>query len=139
MRLTSILVSCALGVSTLAGCAATPAESHAMRNGYMYLGERVVNGHGREVREAITGLKGDGRFRSIMLVVENAPVEMDEVVVTFGNGEKWNAPTRYTFGPDSTSRMIDLPGDLRQIRRVDFFMHNLPGDGHARVELWGRS
>jgi hypothetical protein len=34
--------------------------------------------------------------------------------------------------------MIDLPGGARIIRRVDFFMHNLPGDGKAKVELWAR-
>ena len=109
-----------------------------MRNGYVYLGERWVAGHGREVREAITGLRHDGRFRSVMFVVENAPVEVDEVIITFANGERFEPHTRLVFGPDSTTRMIDLPGDLRTIRRVDFFMHNLPGEGRAKIELWGR-
>ena len=109
-----------------------------MRNGYSFLGSRDVHGHGREVREGIGGLRGDGRWTSVMFVVENAPVEMDEIVVTFGDGEKFAAPTRLVFGPDSTTRMIDLPGGARIIRRVDFFMHNLPGDGHATVELWAR-
>ena len=46
--------------------------------------------------------------------------------------------TRLVFGPNTTSRMIDLPGDLRTLRRVDFFMHNLPGEGKAKLELWAR-
>jgi hypothetical protein len=42
------------------------------------------------------------------------------------------------FGPDQTSRVIDLPGGGRNIRRVDFHYGNIPGQGQAKVELWGR-
>jgi hypothetical protein len=113
-------------------------ETHAMNNGFTYLGERYVRGNGREVRESIAGLRNDGRWRKVMIVVENAPVEMNEVVITFASGQKYEPHTSYTFGPGETSRIIDLPGDLRTIRRVDFFMHNLPGNGQAKVELWAR-
>jgi hypothetical protein len=134
----SILVTTTLAFA-LGGCPVPQAaESHAMRNGYSYLGERWVHGNGREVHEAIAGLRGDGRFTSIMIVVENAPVEMDEIVVTFGNRETWRVPTRLVFGPDSTTRMIDLPGTARVLRRVDFLFHNFPNDGKAKVELWAR-
>ncbi|HUJ59891.1 MAG TPA: hypothetical protein VLX92_15410 [Kofleriaceae bacterium] len=109
-----------------------------MRNGYSYLGERWVHGGGREVHEAIAGLRGDGRFTSIMLVVENAPVQMDDVVITFGDGQQFRPGTRLEFGPDSTTREIPLPGGARIIRRVDFVFNNFPGDGKAKVELWGR-
>ena len=115
-----------------------PAENHAMRNGYSYLGERWVHGNGREVREGIGGIRGDGAFTSIMLVVENAPMNMDDFWVTFGDGQVWRPGTRLTFGPDSTTREIPLPGGARHIRRVDFVMNNFPGDGKAKVELWGR-
>ena len=83
-------------------------------------------------------LRRDGRFTSIMIVVENAPVEVFDIVVTFGDGEHWEAHTRLVFGPDTTSRMIDLPGGARVIRRVDFRYGNLAGAGQAKVELWGR-
>jgi hypothetical protein len=117
---------------------AQPAEQHAMRNGYSYLGERWVQGTGQVVHEAIGGLKHDGRFTSVMLVVENAPVEMDDVVITFGDQEQFRPGTKLVFGPDSPSREIALPGGARLIRRVDFVFNNFPGDGHAKVELWGR-
>jgi hypothetical protein len=80
----------------------------------------------------------DGRFTSIMFVVENAPVELFDAVVTFGDGQRWEAHTRMTFGPDSTSRMIDLPGGARVIRRVDFRYGNLVAGAQAHVELWAR-
>jgi hypothetical protein len=135
------LISLALATASISatGCGpAAPAENHAMRNGYSYLGERFVHGGGQEVHEAIAGLRGDGAFTSIMLVVEDAPVEMDRVVITFGDGQKQEVGTRLTFGADSTTREIPLEGGARHLRRVDFVFNNFPGNGHAKVELWGR-
>lgn len=141
-RFASLALSALLVGSTLAsaGCfsAAPGAENHAMRNGYNYLGERWVHGGGQEVHEAITGLRNDGRFTSIMIVVENAPVQMDRVVITYGDGQRQEIPTRLDFGPNSTSREIPLEGGARIIRRVDFVFNNFPGDGRAKVELWAR-
>ena len=123
-----------------AGCffgSARPAENHAMRNGYYYLGERWVHGGGQAVHEGIGHLGRDGRFTSVMLVVENAPLQLDDFTVTFGNNEVYRPGTRLQFGPSSTTREIALPG-ARKIRRVDFVMNNFPGDGRAKIELWGR-
>ena len=106
-----------------------------MRNGYAYLGERFVNGE--MDHDVIHAGRRDGRF-SIMIVVENAPVEVFDIVVTFGDGERWEPHTKLVFGPDTTSRMIELPGGARIIRSVDFRYGNLAGAGHAKVELWAR-
>jgi hypothetical protein len=122
-----------------AGCVvhdARPAEAHAMRNGFTYLGERFVNGGADH--DVIAVGKADGRFHEVMIVVENAPVELFDLVITMGNGERFEPHTRLTFGPDSTSRKIDLPGGGRFIQRVDFRYGNLAGAGQAKVELWAR-
>ena len=138
MRSLGLLFALAVLGASAGGCVgeARPAESHAMRNGYTYLGERWVDG-GLD-HDAIHVGRADGRWSSIMLVVENAPVEMFDMIVTFGDGEKFDPKTRLTFGPDSTSRMIDLPGHNRVIRRVDFHYGNIQGQGKAKVELWAR-
>ena len=138
MRSLRLLFAVAVLAASTGGCVgeARPAEAHAMRNGYTYLGERWVNG-GLD-HDAIAVGRADGRWNSIMIVVENAPVEMYDMIVTFGDGEKFDPKTRLTFGPDSTSRMIDLPGRNRVIRRVDFHYGNIAGDGKAKVELWAR-
>jgi hypothetical protein len=134
----------AILLSTITACVATmsgpaaPAEHHAMRNGYTYLGERMVMGSGQAVHEAIGGLKHDGRFTSVMLVIEDAPVQMDDVVFTFGDGQQFRPGTRLEFGPNSTTREIPLPGGNRMIQRVDFVFNNFPGNGRAKVELWAR-
>ena len=90
----------------------------------------------QRVHEAIGGLRGDGRFTSIMLVVENAPVEMYNVVITFGDGQRFEPGTRITFGRFDNARRI--PAAERRADRVDFVFGNIPGDGRAKVELWGR-
>lgn len=41
-------------------------------------------------------------------------------------------------GADSRSRVIDLPGGARFLRRVDFRYGNLVAGAQAKVELWAR-
>jgi hypothetical protein len=116
--------------------AARPAEAHAARNGFVFLGERTVNG-GFD-HDVIHVGRRDGRFHEIMIVVERAPVEVFDLVVTFGNGERYEPHTRLVFGRDTTSRNLDLPGGARVIQRVDFRYGNLVAGAQAKVELWAR-
>ena len=88
--------------------------------------------------DAIHVGRRDGRFHEIMIVVERAPIELFDLVVTFGNGERYEPHTRLVFGTESTSRNIDLPGRARIIQRVDFRHGNLVAGAQAKVELRGR-
>jgi hypothetical protein len=114
---------------------ANPAPSG---DGYAFLGDRWVQGNGQAVHEGIGGLRRDGAFTSVRLVVHNAPVQMDDFWITFGDGQQWHPGTRLDFGAGAETREIALPGGARHIRRVDFVMNNFPGNGHAKVELWAR-
>jgi hypothetical protein len=115
---------------------ARPAEARAARNGFEFLGERAVNG-GVDHDVILVGRR-DGRFHELMIVVERAPVEIYDMVVTLGNGDRWEPRTRLVFGRDTTSRNIDLPGGARVVQRVDFRYGNLIAGTQAKVELWGR-
>jgi hypothetical protein len=99
------------------------------------LGERWVNGQSDS--DLIRVGRADGRFRKIQLVVEHSALELFDVVVVFGDGTRFSPGTRLVFGPGSTSRVIDLPGNARVIRHVEFRYGNLPGGGRAQIELWG--
>ncbi len=136
MRSLGFIVAIALGASACVATTATSSESHAMRDGYTWLGERQVNGGADH--DAIGVGRAEGKFNSIMIAVENAPIEMFDVTVTFGDGEKWEPRTRMTFNANTTSRMIDLPGHNRVIKRVDFRYGNLVAGARAKVELWAR-
>jgi hypothetical protein len=134
MRILSIffVLAAAIGIS---GCVV---EASPGPGGWWFLGDRWVQGNGQVVHEGIGGLRRDGAFTQVRLVIHNAPVQMDEFVVTFGDGQQWRVPTRLDFGPGSETRDIPLPGGVRHIRRVDFLFQNFPMNGHAKVELWAR-
>jgi len=104
--------------------------------GWTKLGERWVDGAADHDVIHVGGARG--RYSRVMLKVEHSSLELFDVVVTFGNGETFSPPTRLIFGRGETSRVIDLPGGSRVIRRVDFRYANLPGGGRAQLELWAR-
>jgi hypothetical protein len=114
-------------------------RDHAVEalTGWNRLGERWVQ-HGAAGDHDVITAAGEGRFRRIMLRVEHSAIELFDVVVTFGDGTTFSPTTRLVFAPGTTTRTIDLPGDARIIRRVDFKFRNLPGGGRAQVELWAR-
>jgi hypothetical protein len=86
---------------------------------------------------------GRGRFRRIRFVVEGGDIEMFNIRVTLGDGERFSPPTRLHFGEHSRSRDIDLPGAARIIRRIDFFYRSVRvrgrgrGQGRATVRVYG--
>jgi hypothetical protein len=104
--------------------------------GWTRLGERWVQ-HGVD-HDTIVVTAAEGRFHQIALRVEHSALELFNVVVTFGDGATHSPPTRLVFAEDTSSRTIDLPGDARVIRRVDFHYANLPAGGRAQLELWAR-
>lgn len=111
----------------------TPAPSAP--SSWQRLGERSVEG--KMDRDSITVGADDGTFRAIQIKVEGGSLAMYEIKVVFGNGSTYEPKTRLVFDRNATTRVIDLPGDKRVIKRVDFRYGNL-GGGRARVELWGK-
>lgn len=104
--------------------------------GWNKLGERWVNGAAE--RDTIAAGATQGRYRRVMVKVEHSALEMFDVVITFGDGSTFSPPTRLIFGQNTWTRVIDLPGDARIIRQVQFRYGNLPGGGRAQVELWAQ-
>lgn len=135
-----LLFPIALGM----GCAHRPDENRETRRAqtvesradWQKLGERQVDGtHDRDVIQV--GAR-EGSYRRLMLVVEDSALEMYDLVVTFGDGTHFSPSVRHVYGPNSRSRVIDLPGASRIIRSVEFRYGNLPGGGNARAELWAQ-
>ncbi|MFO0616241.1 MAG: hypothetical protein U0414_26845 [Polyangiaceae bacterium] len=106
----------------------------AQPSGPRVLGERMVDG---ALDHDAIEVAGNERFSRIEIAVNGSALEMFDVVVTFGNGERFSPPTRLVFDNHSSSRIIDLPGGERDIRRIDFRYGNLPGGGRAHVVVRG--
>jgi hypothetical protein len=79
------------------------------------------------------------RLRQLELRVEGAPVEIHRMVVTLGSDQKWEPQIRHKFEKNSRSHAIDLPGDRREIKRIDFDYASLDKrGGKAVVSVYGR-
>ena len=118
--------------ASLAGIATVP----ALAASWVLLGKRTVNliyDH-----DTIRVGAGAGLYNRLRLTVTGNSVFMDSMKVTFANGDVFNVPIRFLFVPGSSSRIIDLPGALRYIRRVDFRYTKLIGGGTAVLALEGR-
>jgi hypothetical protein len=128
------LVSCCLAVT---GCPAPVGVYGPGPGGWVQLGERTVNGRGD--RDIIHVGRREGRFRQLQFTIENSSLEMYDMIVYFGDGSSYSPPTRLVFHPGQASRVIDLPGGARVIKRVEFRYGNPRDRDHrnAHIVLFG--
>jgi hypothetical protein len=90
-------------------------------------------------RDVINVGAREGDFRKLQLLVHENGVFFESMVVVYSNGGDDNIPLRFHIPPGGRSRLIDLRGGDRYIRRIEFqyrAVHN--GRGKARVEVFGR-
>ncbi len=104
--------------------------------GWTLLGSQSVSGK-RDTDTIMVG-KSEGKFDQLTLVVEDSDVELKNLVVVFGNGEKVSPSTKHVFREGQRSRVIDLPGANRTISKITLSYANIPGGGAARVSVYGR-
>ncbi len=81
----------------------------------------------------------EGGFTKLKVVVTGGALNMHKMVVTYMSGEKEEVELRNNFSKGSTSRVIDLNGNVRLIKNIRFFYDtkNL-AKGKAKVSVFGR-
>ncbi|HYW85073.1 MAG TPA: hypothetical protein VFB30_17560 [Spirochaetia bacterium] len=101
------------------------------------LGERVVNF--KADHDTIAVGNYEGSFRSLFFKVEKNDVELFNLVIIYGNGDKQRLETRLIFKEGSRSRLIDFDGGKRRIRTISFTYKTVGNweDGRARVVVYG--
>lgn len=101
------------------------------------LGSRKVN-MGADHDEIIVSAF-EGSFTKLKFKVIDAPILVRNVKVVFGNGESKNVKVNRKFPAGAESRVIDLPGNKRVIKKVVMnYTTVAKHKGKAMVIVFGR-
>ncbi len=101
------------------------------------LGSCKVHGHRDYDEIVVTGSQGD--FKAIKLFVQNEGIDFDRVVVHYGNGGMDKIDIRNFVPAGGETRVIDLAGGDRVIRKVVFYYKsNAATAKKGKVLLYGR-
>ena len=77
-------------------------------------------------------------FRALQLGIKGGAIEFQRVVVHFDNGADHQLDIRERIPEHGKTRVIDLPGDRRHIRSVEFWYSKEHWRSKPYVNLWGR-
>jgi len=81
----------------------------------------------------------EGSFTKVRFKVMKAPIYLKNVVIVFGNGETKKVNFNARIKPGSISKVVDLPGNKRVIKKIKLNYKSVPnGKGKAIVSAWGR-
>ena len=82
---------------------------------------------------------GRDRFKAVKIMVQDAPLKMDNMQIKYHGGQKEDVELRSEFQPGSESRVIDLKNYSAELKSVTFVYHTIGtlGNGKAKIELWG--
>jgi hypothetical protein len=132
------LSACAVGYAPppATGPSSPSVAAHPDMTGWRMMGDAWVTGQFERV--VIRVGKYEGRVARVMLVVTNSNMDVSDVVIQFGNGQRWSPGLRRSFGDGSRSRAIDLPGHVRYIRGVELVRGAVPPGARAHAEFWGQ-
>jgi hypothetical protein len=105
--------------------------------GWTLLGQQQAD-HKTKRERLVVGTK-EGRFKELLVMVKGAGLTIDQMTVTLGNKKEVKLIVKQTLKDGESSKPIDLPGEQRGIRQVDFvFRTTAKGQGKATVMLYGR-
>jgi hypothetical protein len=130
-----LLLPSLVGLSLVLAVAAGAAQRRA--GDWETLGRREVDF--RSDRDRIEVGRSEGRFRELRVAVKGAPLAMENMVVTFADGTTFRPNALHRFDEKTSSHVINLPGDRRTVRRVEFvYRSTTRREGKATVFLYAR-
>ncbi len=106
------------------------------QDGWRFIGDKTV-AFGVDHDVIVTGNTNDD-FRKLKLRVTDGPLKMYDMKVYFDNGSVQDVSIRTLIRQGGESRVIDLDGGLRHLKRIEFW-YETKGfrKGRARVAVWG--
>lgn len=116
----------------------TPAnDNSSMQDRWELLGTRTVKFIND--RDEINVTAKEGLFTALRVKVLRSAMDMNKMTVHFGDGSSEDIEMRNSFKAGDQSRIIDLPGNRRIIKKVVFWYDTKNyKKRRAVVELWGR-
>ena len=86
----------------------------------------------------ITVGESKGKFKTVLIEVENADVSLKDIVFKFGSGNNWEPGKQLDFDEGWRFRKIEMPGDNRTIASVTFnYTPKGAKSGKAIVNVFG--
>ncbi|MCE3294388.1 MAG: hypothetical protein K0R65_102 [Crocinitomicaceae bacterium] len=136
MKRIAILLLLAVAGSYTTANAQTPKVVVSDKTGWHKIGETTVSFE-RERDEIL--VIGADKFAQLQFKVTEAPIDLRQMEVYYENGDKQPVTIRETVKAPGESRVIDLNGGERTIKKIVFEYKTLPNrkDDKARVEIWG--
>lgn len=82
---------------------------------------------------------GNDNYRQIKLKIKDGPVHILDMDVHFENGDKFDVSIKQRIAQGGESRVIDLPGGSRNIKKIEFW-YETKGfrKGRGSVQVWGK-
>jgi hypothetical protein len=115
-----------------------PSTSPSSPPNWRFVADKWVN-YGVDHDVIVFGnLKDD--FRQIRLRVTDAPLRMYDLKIYFDNGDVQDVRLQTNFRQGEESRVIDLVGGLRHLRKIEFWYETKgAAKGKARIAVWGKN
>lgn len=135
-KLLTLSFALIIGAASFASTAARTSKN-MQPSEWEKLGSRVVNMQGDHDEIPVTIM--DGVFTRVRLKIMKAPIHLLNINIVFGNGENKNVVFNKKFAPGTFTRIIDLPGNKRIIKKVKLNYKSVPsGKGRAVISLFGK-
>lgn len=136
MKKTLMIILLAVAGSISVVNAQQPAVITSDKTGWHKIGETTVNFQ-KEKDEIL--VVGADRFASIKFKVTDAPIDLKDLEVYYESGDKQDVKINMPIKMAGESRVIDLNGGERNLKKIVFVYKTLPNrkDEKAHVEIWG--
>ena len=101
-----------------------------------FIGDKKVN---FLIDRDVIHVTGNDNYRQIKIKVTEGPVHILDMDVYFENGDKFDVSIRNRIPKGGESRIIDLPGGSRSIKKIEFW-YETKGflKGRGRVAVLGK-
>ena len=125
-----------LCITLMVAMAQEPAIMFSKKPGWHKIGE--VKADFKMENESIAVMGAD-KFKSILLKVTDAPINIANVEVLYESGDKEDFDVKKEMKANSETRVIDLKRPNQEIKKVIFTYKTLPNSKaeKAHVELYG--